>query len=60
MGDRKAAIAPDEDRRDSRVVVAGVSRFAAFVALAAWAFPAVRDFTQFESVYLWICSPFTG
>ena len=61
MGDSGGGIARDgADRRDRHVVATGLGLFAAFVALAAWAFPAVRDLTLFESVYLWVCSPFIG
>ena len=43
---------------DNHVMVTGTAIFLVFVAISAWAFPSVRDLSLFESVYVWICSPF--
>ena len=58
MGDSGGGIARDgAERRDRHVVATGLGLFA---ALAAWAFPAVRDLTPFEPVSLRVCSPSIG
>ena len=51
---------PEDNREDNHVRVTGIAIFVVFVAVAVWAFPSVRDLSLFESVYVWICSPFVG
>tara|TARA_B100001123_G_scaffold362190_1_gene419189 strand:+ start:292 stop:519 length:228 start_codon:yes stop_codon:yes gene_type:complete len=58
--DSRGTIGTPGNRRERHVVATGVGLFVLFVILAVWAFPSVRDLTLFESVYLWICSPFVG
>ena len=50
----------DRDAGDNHVIATGIGVFIVCVAIAAWAFPTVRDLSLFESVYVWICSPFIG
>ena len=57
---KKGTIGTPGNHRDRHVVATGVSLFVLFVILAVSAFPSVLDLTLFESVYVWICSPFVG
>ncbi len=58
--DSRRTIGTPGNPREQHVVATGVGLFLLFVILAAWAVPSVHDLTLFESVYLWICSPFLG
>ena len=58
--DSRGTIDTPGNHQERHVVASGVGLFVLFVILAVWAFPSVRDLTLFESVYLWICSPFVG